>query len=304
MNIQSTLNVVSRFAGRSAIKVKKVSPTLMFGAGVVGVVATVVLASKATLKLEETLDETQSNIEKAKGLHESHHPKYSESDYQKDMIIIYVQAIKSLGKLYGPALIVGVTSIGLLTGAHVTLNKRNAGLMAAYAALDKGFREYRERVVADTSVEKDREYYYGADAVDIYEETDEGEPKIVQIKRAKGSSIYGRVFGPSNINWNNNMDNNIAFLRMQQTYLNNQLQRKGVVCLNEAYDCLSMPRTTAGAVVGWIWNSETGDNHVDLGIWDSDNLEWLVGEMGGADGIILDFNVDGVIYQQIDKAAR
>lgn len=301
MNIQASLNTVSRLAGRSVLKVKKVSPTLMFGAGVVGVVATVVLASKATLKLEETLDATQENLDKANSLHESNHPKYSEQDFQKDRVIIYVQAVKALGKLYGPALIVGITSIGLLTGAHVTLNRRNTGLMAAYAALDKGFREYRERVVADTSVEKDREYYYGADTVDIYEEASNGEPKIVQIKRATSSSIYGRVFDSSNENWNNNMDNNITFLRMTQDWMNGRLNRKGVVMLNDVYDKLGLPRTSAGAVVGWVHDSETGDGHIDFGIWDEINLKWLVGEMGGADGIVLDFNVDGVVYNLIDK---
>ena len=53
MNFQSIKNVVTSKVGRQLLVAQKHSPAVLFAAGVVGVVGTVVLASRATLKLNE-----------------------------------------------------------------------------------------------------------------------------------------------------------------------------------------------------------------------------------------------------------
>ena len=53
------------------------------------------------------------------------------------------------------------------------------------------------------------------------------------------------------------------------------------------------------AVVGWVLGN--GDNCIDFGIWDSANEKARDFVNGREGAILLDFNVDGVIYDLIDK---
>lgn len=300
MDLKSISNVVTSKFGRQVLQIQKHSPTIMFATGVVGVVATVVLASKATLKLDEALDEIQIKASDAKGLRESKiSTKYGDLEYKRDMSILYARSAGKICKLYAPSIAVGAVSIGLLTGAHVTLNRRNAGLVAAYAAIDKAFKEYRGRVVEEFGEDKDRELRFGSEEREIYSETKKGEPKVTREKRVVGHSDYARFFDSSNVNFQPTRAVNLLFLQGHQNYLNDKLRARGHVFLNEAYDALGMERTTAGAVVGWVWQGE-GDNVIDFGIWDDSEMLRMHDFMSGQeDAILIDFNVDGVIYDKI-----
>jgi hypothetical protein len=126
------------------LKLEKDSPKLLFGIGVASMVGSTVLACRATLRLEEIFEKAQSNLDTANNLD---HPEYSEEDRQKDKAIIYTRSAVEIAKLYGPSVILGVAGITMLTKSHNILQERNAALTAAYVALDKGFKEYRARVV-------------------------------------------------------------------------------------------------------------------------------------------------------------
>lgn len=299
MNLSTLKNVVTSKAARQVLTAQKHSPTILFGTGVVGVVATVVLASRATLKLEEVLEKSNGDLGTAKELAESNHPDYSETDYKKDVSYIRVRSAVEISKLYGPAVAMGLFSIGCLGGSHHILTKRNAGLVAAYAGLDKGFREYRQRVVNEFGEDKERELRFASETRDIVEETETG-PQVKTITTADPNkpSQYARFFDHENQNWNPHPEYNLLFLKAQQNYLNDRLKARGHVLLNDAYDALGMSRTKAGCVVGWVSNSDNGDNYIDFGITNhADRLhDFVVGREGC---LMLDFNVDGVVYDLI-----
>jgi hypothetical protein len=90
---------------------------------------------------------------------------------------------------------------------------------------------------------------------------------------------------------------NRLFVTCQQNYLNHVLQVRGHVFLNEAYDALGLERSTAGAVVGWVMG-DNGDNYIDFGIFEAQNARFV---NGSERSILLDFNVDGVIYDKIGR---
>jgi hypothetical protein len=298
MKLSSIKNAVTSKVARQVLVGKKNSPTIMFGAGVVGVVATTVLASRATLKLDDILTEHEDNINKSREL-EKHHPDYSSRDARRDRAYIHAKTSVAIGKAYGPAIVVGVVSIGLLTSAHVTLNRRNAGLTAAYAALDKGFKEYRARVIDEYGEEKDREFRHGSREITEKVVDDNGKTKERSRKVADGVSIYARFFDQYSSSWNKTPEYNLLFLRCQQNYLNDRLKAKGHVFLNEAYDALGLDRSKEGAVVGWLRNGD-GDGYVDFGIFDGQHMDRFHDFVTGSEGsILLDFNVDGVIYDKI-----
>lgn len=289
---------VPAIISRNALKVQKASPNLMFGAGVVGMVGTVILASKATLKLEAVLDETEGMKEKAKEAREKYPEKYTERDFQKDMTIVHTKQALKVTKLYSPAITTGVVSIGLLTGAHMTLNRRNAGLMAAYAAVDKSFKEYRERVLKEVGPERERELRFGSEEVTKTVTDEKGKETTTKVKAPAGVSQYARFFDESNPNYSPIPENSMFFLKMHQNYLNNQLQARGHVFLNEVFDALGMERTSAGAVVGWVKGN--GDDFIDFGVFDEDRTDRFLDFMTGHEkALLLDFNVDGVIYDLI-----
>jgi hypothetical protein len=301
MSLKSIANALTSKVGLKSLVVQKHTPAILFGAGVVGVVATVVLASRATLKLESVIDLAQADladVEKAKALED---PRYTETDRQRDMAMIYAKATTKIVRLYAPAVIVGTISIGALTGAHVILNRRNAALTAAYAIVDKGFRAYRERVVGELGEEKDLEFLYGTREREIVEETETG-PVVKTIKEIdpQGFSMYARFFDETNVNWNRQQSFNQIFLRCQQNYANDLLKSRGYVFLNDVYDMLGMERTKAGQIVGWVLDGGNSDNYIDFGIFTRgnphDSMRFVVGEERS---IRLDFNVDGNILDLI-----
>jgi len=296
VNLKAIKNVVTSKVGRQLLTVQKHSPAILFGAGVVGVVTTVVLASRATLKLDDILAEAQEDLEKVRTLE---HADYSEEDRTRDKVIVYVRTGVKIVRIYGPAVVVGVASIAALTGAHVVLSRRNVAITAAYAALDKGFREYRQRVKDELGPDKDAQFRYGLTAREIVEETDEGTKVSTVIDVPGGVSIYAKVFDKTNRNWSNAHMHNQFFIQCQQNYANDLLRSRGHVFLNEVYDSLGMDRTKEGAVVGWLASDCEGDGYIDFGVFEGDRHSGMRFARGEENSIWLDFNVDGIIYDKI-----
>jgi hypothetical protein len=304
MKLQSITNAVTSRLGRKALVLSKHSPKIMFVAGVVGVGATVVLACRATLKVDEVLQEHEKTVgrivEAAREINISTNERpYSEADRKRDLTLLYAQTAGKFARLYGPSIVVGVVSIALLTGAHLVLSRRNMALTAAYAALDKGFREYRQRVSDELGPDKERDLRLGQVEEEITDE--DGNKKIVKTSIG-GRSIYARCFDETSTSFIKDPrmgpSYNPTFLRTQQDWANDKLRANGWLTLNEVYQMLGLPKSKEGMIVGWVLDGK-GDGYVDFGFWDS-NQE-LVTEfiLGQAPGIWINPNVDGVIYDQI-----
>lgn len=295
MNLKAAKNAITSRFGTQILKGRKHAPAVLFVAGTLGVVAATVLACRATLKMEEVLDEIHSDLDKARALED---PRYSDTDRQKDLALIYLKGSGRIFTMYAPALGLGVLSILALTGSHVMLTKRNAAAVAAYAAIDKGFREYRQRVMAELGEDKDREFRYGKNVKTIVEETEQGPVTKDMIHFDGDPSIYARVFDDSCPMWQKYPDYNRLFLKCQQNYANDLLNARGHVFLNEVYDMLGMKHSQAGSVVGWIKGD--GDGFIDFGIFTSLHSHATRDFVNGwNDRVLLDFNVDGIIYDKI-----
>lgn len=288
--------VMSRAVASKGLLLQKTSPQLLFGVGVVGMVGSTVLACRATLKMDEVLETAKGNLETARTLD---HPDYSEKDRSKDTSLIYFQTGVQVCKLYLPAIVVGGISIAALTQSHRILTSRNAALTAAYTALEHGFGQYRARVVEKYGEDEDRNLRYGTQQVEIKEK---GKTKTVtRVATDELPSVYARFFDPFSTSWSKEPEYNLIFLRCQQNYANDLLRARGHIFLNEVYDMLGIPRSKAGSVVGWVLskNGET-DNFINFGVFDgSDKARDFVNGHEGA--ILLDFNVDGVIYDKIES---
>lgn len=295
MDLSVMKTAVTSTVARQALKVKANSPTLLFVGGVAGVVATTYLASKATLQLEDVLKETNEIRE---AIEET--PNYSEDDKKRAATVVTLRGATNVAKLYAPAVGVGVVSIAMLTGSHVVLTKRNAAVMAAYATLEKGFEEYRQRVRDEFGDEKEQQLRYGSQRKTMTVEDEDGNEEELTKTSVPGDispSVYAKFFDDSSPSWSKNAEDNRIFLQCQQNWANDRLLARGHVFLNEVYDMLQLPRTKAGAVVGWLKDGD-GDGYVDFGLFEHDQRRRMFIN-GDERSILLDFNVDGIIYDKL-----
>ena len=181
-------------------------------------------------------------------------------------------------------------------------------MTAAYAAVDKGFKEYRGRVIDRFGEELDKELKYNIKAQKIEEKVvDEKTGKEKKVKKEikaiddNKPSDYARFFDDGNIGWNEDPEASLFFLRRQQDHANELLRDRGYLFLNEVYDMLGIPRTKAGQIVGWYLdkNNDKSDCYVDFGIYDISRPKVRDFVNGYENVILLDFNVDGPIYQYL-----
>jgi hypothetical protein len=296
--------ITSNF-GRQLLHLQKTSPQLMFVGGIAAGGASIVLACRSTLKLSDTLDKYEELKEKSQilfeGKAEVDGELYDEKKYAKDLTVIKVKTILDVTKLYAPSAGLAVIAAALLTGSHVTLNKRNASLTAAYASVDQAFTQYRDRVKEQLGAEVDRDMRYGTRIDQETVEDKDGKKKVVKHTRVSEEqpSMYARFFDKLCDGWVANPEYNMIFLKAQQNYANDMLRARGHVFLNEVYDALGMERSGAGAVVGWI-HGKGGDDYIDFGIFDDEKNDRVRDFVNGREAaILLDFNVDGSIYDKI-----
>lgn len=303
------LNTITRKAGKVKLGLKKASPEILIVVGTVGVVVSAVMACKATLKVEEIVDGAKEDIKKVNEAIERGETEagltYTQEDKQRDMTILYSQTALDFVKLYGPSVLVGAVSIGCIIGSHNILRKRNIALAAAYATVDKAYKEYRGRVIEQFGEEVDRQLRFGAKKQTISEtvKDENGEEKTVEkevdVIDGAVNSPYSKFFDESSRCWEKDANYNLMFLRRMQSMFNDKLKANGYVFLNDVYDALDIERTPEGQTVGWVYDPENPEleNYIDFGIYDVHRKSSRDFVNGLERVILLNFNVDGNILQ-------
>ena len=286
--------------------VQKHSPEILAGVGVVGVVASTVMACKATMKLNDILEESKETRNKIREVESNprYEEQYSHEDAKKDLTINYTQTGLKIAKLYAPAVILGSASLGCLLASNDILRKRNAALSAAYMTVDKSFKEYRQRVVDRFGEEVEKEIRYNIKAEEVTSTVvaeDGSETTVTETVKTMDPNLYSdyaKFFDEASPYWQKDPEYNFMFLKSQQQYANDLLKARGRLFLNEVYEMLGIEKTKAGQIVGWVYNPENpiGDNFVDFGIFDMSKERVRAFVNGYEPNILLDFNVDGNIW--------
>lgn len=306
---------LSRTIHNVGFALKKSSPEILVAVGVIGVVATTVVACKSTIKARDILDETKINIDAIHKCRETEDlaEQYTEEDAKKDLVATYVNTGVQLAKTYAPAIALGTLSIVSILASNNILHKRNVAIAAAYATVDHSFKNYRNRVIDRFGESVDRELKHDIKAVKITETVvDEETGKEKKVKKTVNVvgevSEYAKMFDDGCNGWDKDPNISMAFLRAQQNYATELLRSRGHLFLNEVYDMLGIPRTKAGQVVGWTYDGvydeefNDGDGYVDFGAYDVHRESVRDFVNGYTPAILLDFNVDGVILDDFNKA--
>lgn len=312
------VDTVKKSTYKIGFELKKRSPEILMVAGVVGTVVSTVIACKATTKIGDILESTKEDVDT---IHSFVADKevdvdYTEKDEKRDLTIVYAQAGVKLINLYAPALALGALSITSIVASNSILRKRNVAIAAAYAAVDRGFKEYRHRVVERFGDDVDLELRHGVKVHkvnSIVEDEDGKQKKIkenINVVGTRKLGDYEFFFDETSPYWEKNADYNRMFLLAQQQYANNKLRAKGFLYLNDVLKAIGIPETKAGQVTGWIFNEDrpNGDNFIDFGIYEAYRQDEILydKEQARADKfskdkydrvMLLDFNVDGNIWE-------
>lgn len=303
-NKTEIMKSVNGVASKAVMKLKKHSPEILVVAGIAGTVVSAVLACKATTKVAEILDETKGTLDT---IHEGmetgaiNGQEYTTEDGKKDTVVVYAQTGVKFAKLYGPAIILGTLSITSILASNNILRKRNVALGAAYAAIDKSFKEYRGRVIERFGEQVDTELKYGIKAkkfeeIEVDPETGKEKKikKTVMVADPNFQSDYAVYFDSKSRNYETNPDYNRMFLKAQQAFANDKLQTRGHLFLNEVLDDLDLPRTPAGQIVGWT--KDGPDGYVNFRIIE---VERETEDGHHEPALLLDFNVEGNIWEKM-----
>ena len=301
------LKVIPKIAIKAKGQVIKHSPEIMIVCGIVAEGVGIGLACKAAVKMDDILTESKSEIDKIKEGWSTPENRellakngYFEKDYKRELTIQYAKNIVTAVKPWILPVSFLIIGNGLIIGSHIKLRKEHAAAVGAYTALDEAFRRYRKRVVDKYGRDEDLYFAHGVETVEVEEKVKDPETgKTRKEKRTiyvKGDepSIYAKFFDEHCSLWTKDPTANLLTLKCVQEYANTILHSRGHLFLNEVYDALSIPRTTAGQMVGWI--DGLGDNCVDFGLYETRNRDFVNGEERS---ILLDFNVDGVIVDKI-----
>lgn len=233
---------VTRGFHKVGFQMKKHSPEILAVVGTVGVVTGAVMACKATLKVDTVMAEHKEQLDKVHECAGKEELKeqglYTEQDYKKDLTIVYAQTGVKLAKLYAPAVAVGTLSLGCLLTSNNILKKRNMALAAAYATVEKGWKEYRGRVVDRFGETIDRELRYGIKAQEVENVVVDENGKETVVKDTVNTvesapSAYARFFDELSPYWEKSPEYNLMFLKQCERSANRKLKQKGTLFLNE-----------------------------------------------------------------------
>lgn len=315
MKSNKIMSSASKALHRVGFQLQKKSPEILVGVGILGAVVSTVLACKATTKAGKVIDEAKKSIDT---IHQANErgvtnagESYSDQDCKKDLTVTYAQTGIKLAKLYGPAVVLGVASAASILASHNIMKKRNVAIAAAYAAVDKSFKDYRGLVLERFGEQVEKELRYGIKAKEIEETVTDSKGKEKTVKKTvdvaeagwdpSKYSPYAKVFDEGHRDWRKDHEQNMFFLKALQAQANDMLKSRGHLFLNEVYDLLGFKRTTAGASVGWIYDERNpvGDNFIDFGLFEVRRPAVADFVNGYERSIILDFNVVGDITTMI-----
>lgn len=195
--------------------------TILTCIGGVGVVATSIMAVKATPKALYLLEQAKE---------------------EKGEELTVVEKIVTAGPSYIPAIVTGAATIACIFGAN-TLSRRNqAALASAYALLDRSYKEYKAKI-KDIYGEDGERQVREAIVVDKYE--DEGfEPATDKILFYEEFS--SRYFEAT-----------MSQVLTAEYLLNRKLILFDGVRLNDFYEWLGIEPIAAGEVLGWSREGNT-----------------------------------------------
>lgn len=311
MNIMKYLpKTLTRTVSRGVLTIKKYSPEILTVTAVACGIGATATAIERTTKLDDVLAEIEHDQEKLQQMREYKdqgvvtEEQYSEQELLTARVVYGCKAALKVANHYRVPIALSIACVASQIGSYTILKNRYMGVVAAATALQGAFESYRAHVADEVGEEKEKEFFARSSAK-LEEGLKKAEEKKPESQRSGSQtkkhqpSMYARWFDEASRYWKKSPGANAMFIRSQERYWNDILRIRGHVFLNEVYDSLDIPRTAAGAVVGWVFDTNNDDPQIDFGLIDG-SIERYRDFLNGRElNVLLDFNVDGVIYDLI-----
>lgn len=297
--------------GSANYTIQKHLPAILLGVGLTGIGVGTVMACQATLKAQTVLatyGKQSGSIDDCVTLRETSEVDYTPKDEAEDRRTLMLVTSGKMLRLYGPSATLMIFSAFCILRSYRIMSSRNVALMGAYKILEEAFGKYRRNVIEEFGEDADTRLRYGTrlsedGATRTITNADGSETKLIHVDY--NLSGFSRSFHPDapdqvggwtgSTQWSKVHDYNIDFLNSKEEHFNNALISKGFITVNEVFAELGFPSTEAGMICGWRAKSERGDGYISFRPRGIDG-GWVYGQNG--DEIILDFNIDGVIFDE------
>lgn len=236
---------ISKITKNAGMALKKHSPEILTGIGVVGMMTTVALAVKATPKAAQLIEEERyrQNKELLKEAEENGVEEVKQIDR-----LSAIDTIKASWKCYIPAAATGAMSIFCIVGASSVSARRNAALAAAYSISESALKEYRDKVV-ETIGEKKEKNIREAITKDQLEKNPVENHEVILTN--KGDTLCYDVL--SGRYFRSDMDK----LNRSVNEINRLIINDGYVSLNDFYEEIGLEPTKLGYELGWRLDTGT-----------------------------------------------
>lgn len=291
---------VRRASARTGLRLKKNSPTILVVGGVVGGVATVVMAVKASKKADAVV-QAHKNERAEIGAVPSKAEVAPEvrKDAQLRVMELYFNTGLELAKVYGPTLLVGTLSFGSILYGHKILHGRHVASVAAYTGLMEQFGAYRGRVRQTLGEKAELDIYNGAHGEYVEDPDHPGEYKLTPVwnEDVQFDAELRPWFDSDNPNNNSDPEITKMWLTGVQEHMNQLLRLNGHLMLNDVRKELCLPKTAQGQLLGWVDGNPNGDGFIDFGFMTDDHPSAVAFRNGESRDVRLNFNVDGEVYQ-------
>mgnify|MGYP000546898592 CR=1 FL=1 len=296
---------VSTLFHTGVARISKCAPTILSVGASIGVVATSALAWRAGRTFEDVEYRNYERIKDYQDRADEIPDEEVPSIERKNRLAFALDAARHIA----PTVIIGGTTIALIYFSNSISRKRMAALSAAYFAVQNAFDNYKAKMVDTLGKEtvdkivQPKLPNYGKTAEEILENDDRNDAADVTdavLSMVRECSPYARIISEtSSTAWDPNEDYTVMNLAEIQAWANRRLQKKGHLFLNEVFDQLGLSRMKEGALVGWLKNGE-GDGYVSFGDFESAIYRVPDYERKSIhSNVVVDFNVDGVIWDKI-----
>jgi hypothetical protein len=288
---------LTRIVGAVKLAAKAHAPTIMVVSGVTSMGASVILASKKTLQIEERLAPHVESLEKIQHGLDLGLNGYNDKAAAKDRGIVYGRVAVDMTKLYAVPGVLFVGGACLVFGGHRIMLKRNATLALAFTGLKKSFDAYRQRVRDEFGPMVDQGMLTGHRQIEVID--DDGKVQTVNTRDwdADQTDPYNRLFAEGETTqWINDLAVNKLFIQNQQRMAQILLGNRGYLYLSEVYEALGFPETDISRVVGWKAGFNPDGSKeipvIDFGLDRPLPDDW---KHSKEKAIYLDFNCQGLI---------
>ena len=206
---------MNKWLRSSTVFVKRNASTILTVVGGAGVVATSVMAVKATPKAMMLLEEAKK---------------------EKGEELTTLEVVATAGPSYIPAIVTGVSTIACIFGANALNKRQQAALMSAYALLDNTYKDYKRKVEELCGEGSDKE---------IRRELAKDKYEANSVAVEEGKQLFYDEF--SERYFESTMENVIR----AEYELNKKISQWGGANLNEFYEHLDIPQVDYGEFLGW-----------------------------------------------------